>query len=569
LPLSLSKQSEKTKKKSNKRRRKEMKEKIVGIFVCMLMIATAVPAAGKTTEIIGNQSLSTTLKNEDVHENVYASHEPEIDWQNLYGGPNHEVFRDIKQTTDGGYITVGVWNSTSHWLVKLDANGQEQWNVTALPNVTLWPRCYIVEQTKDGGYVTAGCGEDSAAIIGYNRCIWKADKDGNTEWLKIYDDPLHGYHMSIKQTSDDGYIVSGEIEVTQTDHDVLLFKTDPSGNVEWQHIWSFGNLEDQAYAVEQTADGGYILEGKTERSTTDAQLLVIKTDAQGNITWNKTYGGRFLEWTQSNDILMASDGGYYFLAETNSLGAGNNDMWLVKTDANGNEQWNRTFGGKYYDMSGGLYFADDGNILITGSTHSFTTYGDGFIIKIDPQGNIIWQDTFGNTREDQLQAIICTSDGGCIVAGNSDTTGSSGYGGWDGWVMKLKDFDNNQPDQPAKPSGTKRGGTGTQYIYTTSTSDSDGDQVYYLWNWGDGNQSKWLGPYNSSEVCQANHTWGTKGKYPVKVMSKDSYGREGNWSDPLTVTMPLSNTIPYQKLWERLFERFPHIFPILRHLLGY
>jgi hypothetical protein len=547
-----------------------MNEKIVGIMVCMLVITAVVPAVAITTEQYGNLSVSTTIENNEIIQaSGYRSHEPQIDWQNLYGGPNHEVFRDIKQTTDGGYITVGVWNSTSHWLAKFDATGKIQWNATALPNETLWPRCYIVEQTSDGGYVTAGCGEDSSGEIGYNRCIWKVDKDGNTQWIKTYDDPLNGYHMSIKQTTDGGYIVSGEIEITQTDHDMLLLKTDANGIIEWQHIWSFGSGEDHAYAVEQTADGGYILEGKTTLSASNAQLLVIKTDAAGNITWNKTYGGKYLEWTQSNDILMATDGGYYFLAETTSYGAGSNDLWLLKTDANGNEQWNKTYGGRYYEMSGGLCFTDDNNILITGSTHSLTQLGDGIIIKVDLQGNIIWQDTFGHDREDQLQGIICTTDGGCIVAGNSDTTGSSGYGGWDGWIMKLKDFDNAQPDQPSKPSGTKRGTNGTAYTYTTSTSDTDGDQVYYLWDWGDGTTSKWLGPYNGSEVCMANHTWNTQGKYSIKVKAKDSFEREGNWSDPLTVKMPISNTIPYQSFWERLFERFPRIFPILRHLLGY
>ncbi len=543
-----------------------MKEKIAGIVFLMLVVATSVPVIGTTNEIIGNESLSKTLKNnEEVHENFYALHEPEIEWEYKYGGPNDEVFRDIKQTTDGGYITVGVWNSTSHWLVKLDADGKEQWNATALPNETLWPRCWMVEQTNDGGYVTAGSHENAAQTMAYNRCIWKVDGDGNTEWLKIYDDPPNGYHMCIKQTTDGGYIVTGEIEISTADHDILFFKTNSTGEVEWQHIWSFGILDDCGRVVRQTSDGGYILLGQIQLTASNLDVILIKTDSGGNMVWNKTYGGKYREWTQSSDILFASDGGYYLLGETTSFGAGQMDIWVVKTDANGNEEWNKTYGGKYWEMCGGICYSDDGNIMISGTTDATTIGSDGLVIKIDTSGNIIWQDTFGYEKQDQLQGGVNTSDGGYIVAGNSIATDTSGYGAWDGWIIKMKNFVNNAPDKPSKPSGKKKGECKTSYIYKISSSDSDGDQVYYLWDWGDGNLSNWLGPYNSSEVCEANHSWEIKGEYNIKVKAKDSYERESEWSDPLSVTMP--RAITYNSLLMKLLERFPHVFSILRHLM--
>ena len=546
-----------------------MKKKIVGILVCALMITTAVlPVVGTTTNIIGEQSLSKTVENEEVtNENVYALHEPEIEWEYKYGGSNDEVLRDIKQTTDGGYITVGVWNSTSHWLVKLNASGKEQWNVTALPNETLWPRCWSVEQTKDGGYVTAGSHENAAQTLAYNRCIWKVDEDGNTEWLKIYDDPLMGYHMCIKQTTDGGYIVTGEIDYTTTNHDILLFKTDSTGEIEWQHIWNFGILDDCGWAVRQTSDGGYILLGKITLSTS-ADVILIKTDSGGNMVWNKTYVGKYYDGTQSTDILFASDGGYYLLGETSSFGfgAGSRDIWLIKTDANGNEVWNKTYGGKFWEMCGGICFSDDGNIMISGTTDATTIGSDGLIIKIDTSGNIIWQDTFGYEAVDQIQGGVNTSDGGYVAAGNSDTTDTSGYGGWDGWIIKIKNFENNAPDKPSKPSGNKKGECKTFYIYKTSTSDSDEDQLYYLWDWGDGNLSNWLGPYNSTDVCEANHSWEIKGEYSIKVKSKDSYERESEWSDPLSVNMPRIKSS--NLLFMKLLERTKNIIKILRHLFG-
>jgi hypothetical protein len=99
---------------------------------------------------------------------------------------------------------------------------------------------------------------------------------------------------------------------------------------------------------------------------------------------------------------------------------------------------------------------------------------------------------------------------------------------------------NNPPNKPTKPSGPNSGQPGVQYMYTTSTTDPDGDQIYYMWDWGDGNNSGWLGPYASGDIANANHTWAQKGSYQIKVKAKDIYGAESEWSDPLGVAMPVN-----------------------------
>jgi hypothetical protein len=127
---------------------------------------------------------------------------------------------------------------------------------------------------------------------------------------------------------------------------------------------------------------------------------------------------------------------------------------------------------------------------------------------------------------------------------------------------------NSPPNKPAKPSGLERGKIGTTYSYSTSTTDPDGDQVYYNWSWGDGSYSGWLGPFASGATANASHAWTVKNTYEIKVKAKDTSDAESPWSDPLSVKMPFSYAIngPF---WERLLERFPHAFPVLRHLLGY
>ena len=118
---------------------------------------------------------------------------------------------------------------------------------------------------------------------------------------------------------------------------------------------------------------------------------------------------------------------------------------------------------------------------------------------------------------------------------------------------------NTPPEKPQRPSGEVSGKIGTTYLYSTETTDADGDQVYYLWDWGDGNFSEWLGPFASGATATAENSWATKGTYSIRVKAKDVYGNESNWSDPLAVTMPRNQILMFS-FFEKLERWFPHIF---------
>jgi hypothetical protein len=149
----------------------------------------------------------------------------------------------------------------------------------------------------------------------------------------------------------------------------------------------------------------------------------------------------------------------------------------------------------------------------------------------------------------------------------TDPTGSGLYTReW--YTFTTQQQQNVPPDKPNKPSGTSSGRIKLVYTYTTITTDSNGDQVYYMWDWGDGNDSGWLGPYNSGVIFEAKYTWNIKGSYNIKVKAKDIHGLESEWSDSLPVTMPYSYK-PLLQFLELLFQRFPNAFPILRQLLDY
>ena len=179
------------------------------------------------------------------------------------------------------------------------------------------------------------------------------------------------------------------------------------------------------------------------------------------------------------------------------------------------------------------------------------TKDDIWIIKTDDEGNAEWK--FQMEEEGiQCTVTICqTSDGGYIVAARTATVGSASG---DGYLVKVSPFDNQRPDKPTKPSGSESGKTGNEYTYSSSATDADGDQVYYMWDWDDGNFSDWLGPYNSGDTCEASYTWGHDGDYSIRVMSMDEHDGESDWSDPLPISMPKTYENPFATLLEKIFE---------------
>ena len=129
-------------------------------------------------------------------------------------------------------------------------------------------------------------------------------------------------------------------------------------------------------------------------------------------------------------------------------------------------------------------------------------------------------------------------------------------------------LEGNHPPDPPDITGPTKGIVRVTIDYNFSAVDSDGNEVYYFIDWGDGTNSSWLGPNPSGDLITESHTWASKGAYTIKAKAKDIFGNESDWGT-LKITMPFSYTIPFQGFWERLFEWFPHAFPILRHLFGY
>jgi hypothetical protein len=343
-----------------------------------------------------------------------------------YGGTDYDWASSVQQTSDGGYIVAGGTYSFSAglsdiFLLKTDANGNIQWAKTYGGTDYDWASS--VQQTSDGGYIVAGHTASFGGIF-----LIKTDANGNVQWAKTYGG-IYDEASSVQQTSDGGYIVAGH---TASFGGIFLIKTDANGNVQWAKTYG-GTYWDYAYSIQQTSDGGYIVAGYTSSfGAGDWDIFLVKTDASGNIQWAKTYGGT--DEDRAYSVQQTSDGGYIVAVWTYSFGAGVYDAFLVKTDASGNIQWAKTYGGTNDDFAYSVQQTSDGGYILAGYTNSFGAGADDFfLIKTDTNGNVIWAKTYGGTGWDEASSVQQTSDGGYIVAGY---TGSFGVGWGDIFLIK-------------------------------------------------------------------------------------------------------------------------------------
>ncbi len=304
-------------------------------------------------------------------------------------------------------------------------------------------------------------------------------------------------------------------------------------------------------SVISTIDGGYVFTGSTYNQIARRyDAWVVKTDAAGQMQWDKKFGPAYY----GRDIIQTSDGGYLLIASAmiNSQ-MENIAPWLIKLDKNGNEEWDKIIErpvGKNLANLNKILQTPDENYLLIGTLGEFPLHfiADMWFMKVDKTGNILWELTKGGPDFDAIDYGEITLDGGFIVSGKITRDNSMD---WDARLIKMSsDQDENQPpDKPDKPSGITSGEINNVYSYCTTTNDTNGDQVYYQWDWGDGNNSGWIGPSNSGVACEAKHTWTQKDNYNIKVKAKDIYGAESLWSDPLPITMPYSYTIRNNSSW--------------------
>ncbi|RMF90565.1 MAG: M6 family metalloprotease domain-containing protein [Nitrospinota bacterium] len=356
---------------------------------------------------------------------MYATLFAKAPWAKTYGGPKEDFASAIQQTTDGGYIVAGWTYSFGDgsygdaWVLKLDGEGNILWQKT-YGSSEHYEFIVAIQQTTDGGYIAVGVAES----LDTDDDIWvlKLDGDGNVLWQKTYSPGGSGWESAyaIRQTSDGGYIVAGSRGDDRA-FEAWVLKLDASGNIQWQKAFEFTH---DARAIQQTSDGGYIV------AVEYPSFLILKLDASGNIQWQKAPAdnGNIYPGNHPSAIQQTSDGGYIVagMTETYATAGGYWDIWVLKLDASGNIQWQKTYGGGGSDTAFAIQQTADGGYIVAGETDSFSTDYDFWVLKLDTGGNIQWQKTYDGLTffpDDSARSIQQTSDGGYIVAGITQTFG--------------------------------------------------------------------------------------------------------------------------------------------------
>ncbi len=435
-------------------------------------------------------------------------------WNKTFSGTLSWSVNSIRETWDGGYIMGGGTYSFSvdhldFWVMKIDLRGEEQWKWTLIGTDHKW--IDSVHQTTDGGFIAGG------KIFGTTYALMKFDPDGNLQWNKEYGDIEY-----FQLTSDGGYILAGDKEddfwlikmreeavlaalfsynpkypgvaqtivfdatpsfyqsgnitiyqwdfgdgnittttegtithsytsngnytvnltvhgndkkINSTTREITVQKTAPP-EVEWKQTFGCNGCE-IAYCVRQTLDSGYIVAGNTRYyGDGELDLWLVKTDQNGTEQWNRTYGGN--DSYSGYSIQQTSDYGYIVAGETRSYGAGNSDFWLVKINPDGDEQWNKTFGGNYSEYANFVQQTQEGGYIVGGERANNSGISVYWLVKTDSSGNEEWNRTLGNDWVDDMEQ---TSDGGYILAG---TIYDYSVGRSDLWLIKTDSSGNEQ-----------------------------------------------------------------------------------------------------------------------------
>jgi len=279
-------------------------------------------------------------------------------------------------------------------------------------------------QTSNGHYIIGG--NTYVSSNNPDAYLVKINSNGNLLWTKTYGGTDNDYVSFVQQTSDGGYIIAGiTLSFGAGNYDLYLIKTNSSGNISWQRTYGGTEQENLLFnSVRQTNDGGYVIAGYTKSfGAGNFDVYLIKTKTNGDTLWTKTYGG--INDDVASTALQTTDGGYIIVGKTVSFGIGI-DIYLIKTDSNGNLLWNKTLGGIGQDEGYDIQSTPDGGYIITAQTHSFGAGGsDICIIKIDSNGNALWTKTYGGTGFEQGYTSLQTGDGGYIISARTESFSSS------------------------------------------------------------------------------------------------------------------------------------------------
>jgi hypothetical protein len=358
----------------------------------------------------------------------------------------------ITVNVDRGKLPPGTY---AHTLMVNSDGGNETVDIimTVKGEVSGWAKTYggpsadgyeearDIRETNDGGYIIAG---STASFGARNRDYWvmKLNNTGTIEWEKTYGGTAQDDAYTVVKTIDGGYLVAGEsysFRTGTTSRDIWILKLFSDGTIDWEK--NYGGIgTEHVKSVITTLDvegnpDGYLVVGSTYSfSAGGADIWLLKLSADGTVAWEKAYGGSNNEFGRAAQ--QTSDRGYIVVGDTQSFGVGNRDIWVLKLNAAGGVEWQKTFGGSDYDQPVSVQVDDGSGYVIGAFTRSFNgeTRGyDYWILKLNDLGEVQWQKIYGTALGEYMEKLEKTNGGGYVAIGRIEDP----IQGYNIWALKL------------------------------------------------------------------------------------------------------------------------------------
>lgn len=294
---------------------------------------------------------------------------------------------------------------------------------------------HSVQATQDGGFVVAGT-TSSFGVRETDMYLFRTDSQGKELWRRTYGGPRNDEAKSVQALEDGGFVLAGQYvwPMLEGREDVYLVRTDSEGKRLWAK--TYGGAEwDTAGAVQVLGDGGFLIAGITASfGVQGTDGYVIRTADDGEELWTKTYGGADVEFIFSAEA--CGDSGFVFAGTTMSFGAGGFDAYLVRTDSEGNETWSKTYGTEEDDVALSVQALPSGGFMVAGWTASYGAAGiDGYLVRTDADGNELWRKTYGGPNDDMFSCVKALADGGYVAAGRYERDPNAG--GDEAWLIRV------------------------------------------------------------------------------------------------------------------------------------
>lgn len=342
----------------------------------------------------------------------------QINFQKIYGyfyTSSSANSATILQTLDSGFLILGVNNDTVNggiynaYLMKTNNFGDTLW--TKLYGTANNESASKLIQTTDGGFAFTGNSNTDAYLI-------KTGLNGDTLWTKKYSASTSSIPLDLIQTSDGGYIITGWTDVSFGNNNIILMKTNSTGELQWAKSIGGSNL-DRAVSVIELNGSGYVIAGLSQSFTpTRNEYYIIKTDMLGNIIWSKIYGG--IENETPNHMIATNDGGILIAGNSDSFGGNNQDILLIKIDTSGNLIWAKDYDISTWDIVNYVTLASDSGYLISGGINVGGGNYSPYILKINANGIIQWSKTI-DTNYIAYQGILTKDNGFAIISSCQST----------------------------------------------------------------------------------------------------------------------------------------------------